>query len=100
MSQGIGIYTHLYGLAVQAGFYSDAVECLTATLKIPFRVRSEDIFFTRHIKIFRTIQIISSNAQKGMAVKTMRFSIKTFICFCTRKATGGLIMIMTYSEYF
>ena len=37
MSQGIGIYTHLYSLAVQAGFYSDAVECLTATQEILVR---------------------------------------------------------------
>ena len=27
--------THLYCLAVQAGFYSDTVECLTATQEIP-----------------------------------------------------------------
>ena len=48
MSQGIDIYTHLYSLAVQAGFYDDAVECLTAIreirVSIPVRVRSEDIF--------------------------------------------------------
>ena len=53
MSQGIGIYTHLYSLAVQAGFYGDAVECLTATREI--RVRSPSgsgtkiFFFTCHI---------------------------------------------------
>ena len=29
--------THLYCLAVQAGFYSDAVECLTATQEILVR---------------------------------------------------------------
>ena len=29
--------THLYCLAVQAGFYSEAVECLTATQEIPVR---------------------------------------------------------------
>ena len=29
--------THLYCLAVKAGFYSDAVECLTATQKILVR---------------------------------------------------------------
>ena len=52
MSQGIGIYTHLYSLAVQAGFYGDAVECLTATREI--RVRSPSgsgpkiFFFTCH----------------------------------------------------
>ena len=53
MSQGIGINTHLYSLAVQAGFYGDAVECLTATREI--RVRSplgsgpKIFFFTCHI---------------------------------------------------
>ena len=52
MSQGIGIYTHLYGLAVQAGFNGDAVECLTAIREI--RVRSPSgsdpkiFFFTCH----------------------------------------------------
>ena len=56
MSQGIGIYTHLYrhlySLAVQAGFYGDAVECSTATREI--RVRSPSgsgpkiFFFTCH----------------------------------------------------
>ena len=30
-------YTHLYCLAVQASFYSDAVECLTATQEILVR---------------------------------------------------------------
>ena len=29
--------THLYSLAVQSGFYSDAVECLTATQEILVR---------------------------------------------------------------
>ena len=28
---------HLYCLAVRAGFYSEAVECLTATQEIPVR---------------------------------------------------------------
>ena len=45
---GYRYMTHLYGLAVQAVFYGDAVECLTATREIrvrsPVRVRSEDIF--------------------------------------------------------
>ena len=29
------VYQHLYSLAVQAGFYGDAVECLTSTWAIP-----------------------------------------------------------------
>ena len=47
------IYTHLYSKAVQAGFYGDVVECLTATREI--RVQSPSgsgpkiFFFTCHI---------------------------------------------------
>ena len=48
MSQGIGIYPHLYRRAVQTGFYVDTVECWTSnsvvTNSIPIRVRYEDIF--------------------------------------------------------
>ena len=36
MSQGIVRYIiHLYCLAVQAGFYSDVVECLTVDRRVP-----------------------------------------------------------------
>ena len=34
--------THLYCLAVQAGFYSDAVECLTATQEDPGSILGRD----------------------------------------------------------
>ena len=49
----VKVYIHLYSLAVQAGFYGDAVECLTATRDT--RVRSPSgsgpkiYFFTCHI---------------------------------------------------
>ena len=36
-SDSVRYNTHLYCLAVQAGFYSDAVECLTATQEILVR---------------------------------------------------------------
>ena len=39
MSQGIGIYTHLYSLAVQAGFYGDAIECFLSSGRSGFDPR-------------------------------------------------------------
>ena len=65
MSQGIGIYIHLYSIAVQAGFYGDAVECSTATREI--RVRSpsgsglKNFFFTCHISTANAKDRIGSN---------------------------------------
>ena len=39
MSQGLGIiYTHLYYLAVEAGFYSDMVDCLPVDTVTWFRL--------------------------------------------------------------
>ena len=40
------IYVHLYRLAVQAGFYGDVVECLTATREIWARVPVESRSFS------------------------------------------------------
>ena len=51
MSQGMDLYVaHLYFLAVQAGFYSDTVECWIFVQRVAglilSRVRSDDLFFT------------------------------------------------------
>ena len=41
MSQGLGIYIHLYCLAVEAGFYSDVVVCLPVIQQPGFNSRLE-----------------------------------------------------------
>ena len=36
---------HLYCLAVQAGFYSDVVECLTIDRRVPGSIPGRGVFF-------------------------------------------------------
>ena len=56
---GYRYITHLYCLAVQAGFYSDAVECWIFVGRVAgsilSRVRSEEFFFTCYRCVFLCI---------------------------------------------
>ena len=73
---------HLYCLAVQAGFYSDAVECLTVDQRVPGSILGWDMeIFLRVCDIDMALYNLIGQCQRHELIVLFRVSRKN-VCKC------------------
>ena len=80
LSGNVRYNTHLYCLAVQAGFYSDAVECLNATKEILVRSSAGTkrcLAFFHLLHLYKWSRSYGQDGRNAYMVKTIKIFSRT-----------------------